>query len=66
MELNLIFPKAKGVLLTDVIQYRRLIGSLMYLTLTRPTTYAVHHQSQFLSEPREPHEGNSLRVFSIH
>lgn len=65
MEQNLKFSKAKGVLLTDVIQYRRLIGSLMYLTLTRPITYVVHHLSQFLSEPRGPHMKATLKNFSI-
>lgn len=45
-----------GEYLTDITQYRRLVGRLLYLTLFRPDiAFAVHRLSQFLSKPRTLH-----------
>lgn len=42
-------------ILSDVSQYRRLIGRLLYLTLSRPDiAFAVHKLSQFVAQPRTP------------
>lgn len=44
-----------GKLHVDVGQYRRLVGKLIYLTVTRSDiTYAVA-VSQFMQVPRQPH-----------
>lgn len=56
MEQNLHLTKSDGVLLSNPSFYRRLIGKLLYLTLTRPDlTYSIHDLSQFLDQPHASH-----------
>ena len=52
MEVNVKYRKDEGDLLDDPILYRRLVGSLIYLTTTRPDiSYVVHQVSQFMTSP---------------
>ncbi|CAN0839525.1 Retrovirus-related Pol polyprotein from transposon TNT 1-94 [Linum grandiflorum] len=56
MELNLRLSRDHGDPLPDPRQYRQLVGSLIYLTSTRPDiSYAVQVVSQFMSAPRSAH-----------
>jgi hypothetical protein len=65
MEFNLKSSKDEGALLVDdaATQYRRLIGRLIYLTITRPDiAYSVQILSQFMSCPRQPYLDAAHRV----
>jgi hypothetical protein len=63
MEQNLKLLPDKGELLHDPCRYRRLIGRLIYLTITRPDiTFAVNKLSGFMQQPRKPHYEAALRI----
>ena len=63
MEVNHKLAVATGASLHDAMQYRRLVGRLIYLTITRPElSYAVHILSQFMKEPKEDHLEAARRV----
>ncbi|KAK9666074.1 hypothetical protein RND81_14G158500 [Saponaria officinalis] len=52
-----------GELLENPEHYRRLIGRLLYLNMTRPDiSYSVQHLSQFLVQPRKPHLQDAQHV----
>ncbi|GKF99269.1 retrovirus-related pol polyprotein from transposon TNT 1-94, partial [Tanacetum coccineum] len=53
----------KGNSLKDPSAYRRLVGRLLYLTMTRPDiSYAVQHLSQFVSSPKDTHMQAALHL----
>lgn len=63
MEQNARYDLDENSPVVDAMQYRRLIGKLLYLTVTRPDIqYAVNVLSQFISSPRESHMNVVLRV----
>ncbi|XP_062075812.1 uncharacterized mitochondrial protein AtMg00240-like [Humulus lupulus] len=56
METNIRRSKDDGEPVQDATSYRRLIGKLIYLTITRSNiSYVVNRLSQFLTDPRTPH-----------
>ena len=63
MEENHKLSLATGPHLGDATCYRRLVGRLIYLTITRSDLcYAVHILSQFMQAPREEHMSAARRV----
>ncbi|KAK3011542.1 hypothetical protein RJ639_011582 [Escallonia herrerae] len=63
MEQNHGLALAGGPLLSDPGPYRRLIGRLVYLTITRPDIcYVIHFLSQFMQSPHSQHWETALRV----
>ncbi|RVW80788.1 Retrovirus-related Pol polyprotein from transposon RE1 [Vitis vinifera] len=56
MEVNVKYRKDEGDLLDDPTLYRRLVRSLIYLTIARlDIFYVVHQVSQFMTSPRHLH-----------
>jgi len=56
MERNLKLSPSDNIILTNHASYRRLVGHLIYLTVTRPDiSYPVNILSQFMNAPRQPH-----------
>ncbi|RVW89893.1 Retrovirus-related Pol polyprotein from transposon TNT 1-94 [Vitis vinifera] len=63
MELNVKLRKEEGDLLADPSLYRKLVGSLVYLTITRPDiSFAVQQVNQFLQTPRHLHLAAVRRI----
>ncbi|AQK68041.1 putative tRNA (guanine(26)-N(2))-dimethyltransferase 2 [Zea mays] len=63
MDIHLKLRPKDGTPLADPTRYRHIVGSLVYLTITRPDiAHAVHMLSQFVSTPTSVHYGHLLRV----
>ncbi|XP_078171460.1 uncharacterized protein LOC144565545 [Carex rostrata] len=63
LEQNHHLSTATGDLMTDPEKYRRLVGRLIYLTITRlELCYSVHILAQFMQAPLQAHYDAALRV----
>jgi hypothetical protein len=56
LEQNVKLSADEGKLVEDTTMYRRIVGSLIYMTIIRPDlSYAVGMVSQFMQTPQKPH-----------
>ena len=63
VEPNAHLTPSGGKPLSNLSLYRRLVGSLVYLTVTRlDISYVIHQVSQYLSAPRSTHYVAVLRI----
>ncbi|KAJ1704358.1 hypothetical protein LUZ63_004137 [Rhynchospora breviuscula] len=63
LEQNHNMSALKGERMLDPEKYRRLVGKLIYLTITRPElSYSVHIFAQFMHSPLRAHYDAALRV----
>ena len=63
VELNAHLTPSGGKPLSNPSLYKRLVGNLIYLTVTRPDiSYAIHQMSQYLFAPRSTHYIAVLRI----
>lgn len=66
MDSNMRLRKGDGKALEDPRLYRTLIGSLLYLTITRPDiAYSVGVVSRFMQVPRKPHLDAAKRILKF-
>lgn len=63
IEQNHNLARADGPYFSDPAKYRRLVGRLVYLAVTRPElSYGVHILAQFLQSPRQKHWDAATRL----
>ncbi|XP_050217411.1 uncharacterized mitochondrial protein AtMg00810-like [Mercurialis annua] len=63
MEINVKYRRDEGEILEDPTLYRKLVGSLIYLTITRPyISYVVHTVSKFMQAPQHLHLSAVRRI----
>ncbi|XP_042445550.1 secreted RxLR effector protein 161-like [Zingiber officinale] len=63
MEPNIRICAYEGKSLEDATMYQQLVGSLIYLTLTRPDiSYAVSVISRYMQNPKKPHLEAARRI----
>ncbi|MCO5613474.1 hypothetical protein L7F22_067751 [Adiantum nelumboides] len=56
LDQNVKFRADEGQVLEDVTMYRQIVGSLIYLTISRPDlSYPTGLESQFMQLPKKPH-----------
>jgi hypothetical protein len=56
LEQNVKLSANEGDFVEDTIMYRRIVGSLIYITITRPDlSYVIGMVSQFMQTPQKPH-----------
>ena len=65
MDMNVKLVPSQGEPLRDLKRYRRLVGKLNYLTITRPDiSFLVSVVSQFLQSPCDSHRDVAVRILS--
>lgn len=63
MDANTRLSKLDGTLLKYISQYRRLLGRLQYVTISRlDISYSVNCLSQFMDAPRDTHLKDANRI----
>lgn len=63
MEQHHRLATSSSTILADPSRYRRLVGRLIYLTITQPElSYSLHVLAQFMHEPRQDHWDAAMRV----
>ena len=56
LDQNLKLNPDTGQVLEDVTMYQKIVGSLIYLTISRPDlSYTIGLESQFMQQPKKPH-----------